>query len=45
MNNISITIEMYVESGVGAVKLDVHRDHHLLLLLFIIESAIGRLNY
>ena len=23
MNNISITIEMYVESGVGVVKLDV----------------------
>ena len=41
----SITIEMYVESWVGVVKLDVQCDHDLLLSPFLIESAIGWLNY
>ena len=45
MNNISITIEKYVESWVGIVKLDVQCDHRLLLPLILIASAIGRLNY
>ena len=41
----SLTIEMYVESWVGVVKLDVQCDHDLLLSPFLIESAIGWLNY
>ena len=45
MNNISISTEMYIEPWVNAVKLDVQCDHHLLLPLFLITSAIGLLNY
>ena len=45
MNNISITIETYVESWVSVVKLDVQCDHYLLLPLILIASTIGRLNY
>ena len=45
MNNISITIETYVESWVGVVNLDVQCDHRLLLPLILTASAIGRLNY
>ena len=45
MNNVSITIEMYLESWVGVVKFDVKFDHRLLLLLFLIASGIGRLHY
>ena len=45
MNNISITIETYVESWVGVVKLDVQCGHRLPLPLILIASAIGRLNY
>ena len=45
MSNISITIEMYVELWVGVVKLDVQCDYRLLLPLFLMASAIGRLNY
>ena len=44
MNNISITIVMHVESWVGVVKLDVQCDYRLLLTLFLIASAIDRLN-
>ena len=44
MNNISITIKMHVESWVGVVKLDVQCDHCFVLPLFLIASAIGRLN-
>ena len=35
---------MYAESCVGVVKLDVPCDHGLVLSLFLIASAIGRLN-
>ena len=45
MKNISITIEMYVESWVIVGKLVVQCDHRLLLPPFLIASAIGRLNY
>ena len=45
MSNISVTIEMYVESWVNVVKLDVQCDHRLLLPLFLIVSTIGRFNY
>ena len=45
MNNISITIEMYVESWVRVVKLDVQYDHQLILPLFLVATAIGQLNY
>ena len=45
MSNISITIDMYVESQIGVVKLDVQCDYRLLLPLFLMASAIGRLNY
>ena len=40
-----ITIGMYVESWVGVIKLDVQCNQGLLLPLFLITSAIGRLNY
>ena len=42
MNNISITAEMYVESGASVVKLDVQCDYRL-QPLFLIASAIARL--
>ena len=45
MNNLSVTIEMYVESWVNVVKLHVQCDHRLLLPLFLIVSTIGRFNY
>ena len=45
MSNISITIDMYVESQIGVVKLDVQCDYRLLLPLFLMASAISRLNY
>ena len=41
MNNISITIEMYV----NVVKLDPQCDHRFLLPLFLVSTAIGQLNY
>ena len=40
-----MAIEMYMESWVCVVKLDVQSDHRLLLPLILIASAIGRLNY
>ena len=45
MKNISITIEMHVESWVGVVKLDVEYDQRLILPFFLIAPIIGRLNY
>ena len=45
LNNISITMETYVELCVGVVKLDVQCDRRLLLPLILIASAIGRLSY
>ena len=45
MSNISITIEMYVTLRGLVVKLDEQCDHHLILPLFLIASAIGPLNY
>ena len=45
MNNISITIEMYIELWVCVVKLDVQCSNQLLLPLFLITFTIGRLNY
>ena len=45
MNNILITIDIYVETWFSVVKLDVPCNHNLLLPLSLIASGIGWLNY
>ena len=45
MNNISATKRMYAESRVSIAKLGVQYEHRLLVPLFLIAFAIGRLSY
>ena len=45
MNNISATKKMYAESRVSIAKLGVQYEHRLLVPLFLIAFAIGRLSY